>query len=319
MGDLDNDGKAEIVVSNNQSSSISIFRNTSTRAGSISYAAKVDYGVGTNPISVSIGDLNNDAKADIAVANSFSVSVLRNISAGAGDIAYAAKTDFPIGVAPMSLSMGDCDGDGKEDLVVANTNDNTLSVLRNTATPLGNISFATKVDFNTNSGPWSVSVGDLDGDGKVDLAVTNFDSRNVSVFKNTSMGVGNISYAAKIDYATGSLPYSLSIGDLDGDGKPDLAVGNYGSNTISIIRNNPTFNSPPDITGFTPKSGAIGTSVVITGTSFSTTPANNIVMFGATAATVSAATSTSLTVTVPSGATYAQISVLNMSTGLLAY
>ncbi|MFN6087153.1 MAG: IPT/TIG domain-containing protein, partial [Cyclobacteriaceae bacterium] len=76
---------------------------------------------------------------------------------------------------------------------------------------------------------------------------------------------------------------------------------------------------PPTITSFTPTSGATGTTVTITGTGFNTTPANNIVIFGATPATVTAATSTQLTVTVPVGATYAPITVLNATTGLLAY
>ncbi len=66
----------------------------------------------------------------------------------------------------------------------------------------------------------------------------------------------------------------------------------------------------PTISGFTPTSGPIGTTVTITGTNFDDIDANNIVYFGATRATVTAATSTQLTVTVPAGATYAPISAL---------
>ena len=60
-------------------------------------------------------------------------------------------------------------------------------------------------------------------------------------------------------------------------------------------------------------------TVTITGTNFNTTPANNVVYFGATKATVSASTASSLTVTVPTGATYAPITVLNTGTSLAAY
>src|SRR5690349_6622427 len=73
------------------------------------------------------------------------------------------------------------------------------------------------------------------------------------------------------------------------------------------------------ISNITPNSGPVGTSITITGTNFNTTPANNIVIFGATAATVTAANATQLTVTVPTGATYAPITVLDVTTGLLAY
>jgi len=73
------------------------------------------------------------------------------------------------------------------------------------------------------------------------------------------------------------------------------------------------------ISSFTPTSGAIGTAVTITGTNFNTTAANNIVWFGATKATVTAATATSLSVTVPTGANYQPITVTNVTTGLTAY
>jgi hypothetical protein len=77
--------------------------------------------------------------------------------------------------------------------------------------------------------------------------------------------------------------------------------------TFLFIQN--LFAQPPTIGSFTPTSGTIGTSVTIVRTNFSTTPANDIVYFGAVRATVSAATHTSLTVTVPAGATYQPITV----------
>lgn len=75
-------------------------------------------------------------------------------------------------------------------------------------------------------------------------------------------------------------------------------------------------NAQPTITSFSPSSAKPGDAVTITGTNFNTTAANNIVFFGATQATVTAATATSLTVTVPSGATYAPITAFNLNTYL---
>jgi 6-phosphogluconolactonase (cycloisomerase 2 family) len=200
------------------------------------FQAKVDFATGSNPFSVSIGDLDGDGKADLAVANvsGSSVSVFRN-TGSAGTISYAAKVDFTTGLFPYSVSIGDLDGDGKADLAVANYGSNTVSVIRNTGSA-GTISYAAKVDFATGSGPRSVSIGDLDGDGKADLAIANQTSSTVSVFRNTG-SAGTISYAAKVDFTTGSLPVSVSIGDLDGDGKADLAVANASSNTVSVFRN----------------------------------------------------------------------------------
>ena len=327
IGDLDGDGKPDLVVANYGFASVSVFRNTST-TGSIttgSFAAKVDFATGSNPYSVAIGDLDGDGKPDLAVTNSGSVtvSVIRNTSVS-GSIttgSFAAKVDFTTGTIPRSVAIGDLDGDGKPDMVVANNTFSTLSVLRNTSTS-GSIttgSFATKVDFTAGTGPNSVAIGDLDGDGKPDLAVTNNSSATVSVFRNTSTS-GSIttgSFAAKVDFTTGTNPYGLAIGDLDGDGKPDLAVANYGSNTVTVLGNGLFLT----VNGFSPASGPTGavgsTTVTITGTNFSTTAANNIVYFGAVQATVTASTTTQLTVTAPSGATWQPISVTVV--GITAY
>ena len=118
---------------------------------------------------------------------------------------------------------------------------NTVSVFRNTSTS-GTISFAAKVDFTTGTHPYSVSIGDIDGDGKPDLAVANYSSNTVSVFRNTSTS-GTMSFAAKVDFTTGTTPHSVSIGDIDGDGKPDLAVANQDSNTVSVFRNTSHFRN----------------------------------------------------------------------------
>ncbi len=269
IGDLDGDGKADLATANFSGDNISVFRNTSS-VGTISYAAKVDFTAGNDPYPLSIGDLDGDGKADIVVANqiSNSISVFRNTSS-AGTISYAAKVDFTTGANPTSASIGDLDGDGKADLAVANGSSNTVSVFRNTST-IGSISYAAKVDIATGAGPSYVSIGDLNGDGKADLAITNNSSATVSVFRNTGSS-GTISYAAKVDFTTGTSPAYVSIGDLDADERPDLAVANYNSNTVSVIRS--YFVLPPTITSFTPTTGSVGTSVTITGTNFSTTTA----------------------------------------------
>ncbi|MES2518939.1 MAG: IPT/TIG domain-containing protein, partial [Bacteroidota bacterium] len=75
----------------------------------------------------------------------------------------------------------------------------------------------------------------------------------------------------------------------------------------------------PNIINFSPSSGAVGTSVTISGTNFNANAAQNVVFFGATKATVNAASTTSLTVTVPAGATFQPISVLNLSTSLTGF
>ena len=313
IGDLDGDAKPDIVTPDLTANTVSVLRNTST-PGTIfanSFATSVTFTTGTGPNWVSIGDLDGDGEPDLAVTNGSggNVSVFHNTST-AGSITFATKVDFTTGVSPVNVAIADLDGDGKLDLSVSNITPNTVSVLHNTSTSgvINTSTFATAFDFTTGTGPAEVAVGDLDGDGKPELVVENQTANTLSVFKNTSTsGTINVgSFSTKVDFPTGTTPLFLAVGDLDGDGRPEVATATQTGNTVSIHHN---IADPPTITSFTPTSGVVGASVTITGTNFDATPGNNTVFFDPIEATVTAASATSLTVTVPSGAGFGPISV----------
>jgi uncharacterized protein (TIGR02145 family) len=245
--DIDGDGKPDLAVTNYTSSTVSVFRNTST-SGSIttgSFAAKVDFSTGQNPACVKIGDIDGDGKPDMVIVSGgdSTISVFKNTSV-AGSIttgSFAAKIDFKSGNNPFTVEIGDIDGDGKPDLIVSNSGDNTISILRNKGVT-GSVSvssFASRVNFTTGAGPRGIAFGDIDGDGKPDLAVTNNGGTTVSVFRNSSTpgSITTGSLATSVDLTVGSNSNGIGMGDIDGDGKPDLAAVNWGSNSISVLRN----------------------------------------------------------------------------------
>src|SRR5437660_480747 len=108
----------------------------------------------------------------------------------------------------------------------------SLAVLLQVATSFAQtVSFSPATNFAVGSRPHSVVIGDLNGDGKPDLAVSNDGGESVSILLSTGTG----SFGAATKFAVGSPPLSVAIGDLNGDGKPDLATANVGSNTVSIL------------------------------------------------------------------------------------
>lgn len=218
--------------------------------------------VGLGPFSVTTTDLDGDAKADLITANldANTLSLLRNTSTICA-INFAPQITFPTGIRPSSVIAGDIDGDGKTDLAVANIISNTVSVLRNTSSA-GVINFAPQVTFPTVSNPTSGVVSDLDGDGKLDLAIVNIGDNSVSVLRNAS-SIGTISFAPQIPFSVGSSPRSVAAGDVDGDGKIDLAIANFNSNTVSVLRNISSvgvISFAPQVT-FPTSSGPIAVSI----------------------------------------------------------
>jgi|GEM_PF-474602 len=325
VADIDADGKADILTVGKNTNIAYILRNISLIGEAQFESPAAELTVGANPSSIAVRDLNNDGKPEIITVNAGTennpgntISVLQNIATPGiiSNQSFNLQTTYTVGSKPSRIAVGDIDGDGFADLAVTNAADNNVSVLHNISSSNA-VSFDAAVNFTTGKTPQFVVLGDINGDSKLDIAVVNTGDNTVSILKNTATqgSISTSAFAAKQDFGTGKGVNSVAIADLNGDGKAELALANATDGTISILRNMPV----PVVTDFSPKSGPSATTVIITGRNFNTDAARNIVFFGATQAAVLSASSTSLSVQVPAGATYMPISVLDAETGLSGF
>jgi hypothetical protein len=224
VGDFNGDGKLDLAVADN---GVSVFLNS----GNGTFPTRTDFSTGVGPTAVTVGDFNEDGNLDLAVATECgltngcnqdqgpaSVSVLL----GNGNGTFQTQVNYPISATePVSITAADLNGDGFLDLAVASSgvpyNSGSVTVLWGS----GNGTF-TDQGFGSGIGPSSVVVGDFNGDGQLDFAVTNTKDETVSVFLNQG---GNNFSQPKIFYGGGAFPFGGVAGDFNGDHKLDVAVG----------------------------------------------------------------------------------------------
>lgn len=314
IADIDGDGKQDLIISASIQGLI-VMRNQGSPGviDATSFAAGVTFATGANAYPIALGDLDGDGKLDAIVpnANTYTLSVLRNTSTP-GVVSFAApltlttNTGTPTaGFGTGYVSLGDIDGDGKPDIGAVSNTVTKLSLFRNTSTP-GALTFDPRFDIATTGIGAAPPLSDLNGDGKLDLVADN-GPLQMLVFENTatSGSINAASFKTPV-ILTGASSYIPQLGDVDGDGRNDIIST---STNVQVFRNLIGTISPPTITSFTPTSGPIGTTVTINGTGFATTPANNLLLFNGTTATVTVSTTTSITTTVPAAATTGKITV----------
>ena len=295
VAELNGDGKPDIVVTSGNSGFFSIFINTTAVAGAITFAAKEDYTLFSHPDNVITADMDKDGRTDIIVVGSASpvITVFRNLSTG-GNFAMAQVGDHAVENFPSFISTGDIDGDQKLDVLVTNYSSGTVSLLTNLTTG-SYIYFAP--NQNLTLPITNVAVADLNGDRKPDLLAGQYLTGNISVLENSSAGIGFPAFADTVNFTTGTYDTYVAAGDLDGDGKPELAVANTIPNTITILKNRINL---PTIASVSETASRSGTTIAINGTNLS--GATDVKFGGTSARSFTVVSSTKINAEVGAGA-----------------
>jgi plastocyanin len=258
VGDFNGDGKLDLAVSNVTDGTVSILVGN----GDGTFQAAVPYTVGVNPQAIAVADFNGDGKLDLAVANSGSQNVSILLGNGDGTFIQPAQ-NFAVGIYPASVVSADFNRDGIPDLAVSNSMDGTISILIGK----GDGTFLARQDFaagSAGSAPKGIAVGDLNGDGILDLAVA--DDGTTPRVVNILMGKGDGSFQPPVSYPVGAAnanPQSLALLDVDGDGNLDIAVSDSASANVHILMGDGQggFQPAPDLS-ITPDTGS---QFVVTG------------------------------------------------------
>jgi len=196
----------------------------------------------TVPTGATYAPITETVNGMVAYANTAFQPTFLGDGSDIGTSSFAPREDLAGGSGSCLTVIADLDGDGKPDLVVANGYDNNISLFRNISTngPLSINSFAPRVDLpSIGGGIGGFAVADVDGDGKLDLVVSDYVNDQVLVYRNISVSgmLTTDSFAPPVAFNVGAYPLAVRVGDLDGDGRPDIACVCFEDNTISILRN----------------------------------------------------------------------------------
>jgi len=269
VADINGDGKPDLIVASCEPVGSNVCGNNGNFArgllavrlgnGDGTFATPMTYDSGgANATSVTVADVNRDGKPDLIVANcgisgsqgcgtvtGGAVSVLLGNGDGTFQTAVAYASG---GFSAESVAVADLNGDGKLDIVVANFFDtyyNSTSGLLGVLLGHGDGTFEKVVTYPSGEvGATKVAIGDVNGDGKLDLVVSNGDCTNTNDAHcaGVLLGNGDGTFLPVITYKTGGGEVtSIAVADVNGDGTPDLLVTNlcvFCANTVGVLLGN---------------------------------------------------------------------------------
>jgi len=228
--DVNGDGNADLVtiIAGNQLSVL-----PGDGAGGFGAATSIATG-GTKPVDFLFVDFNDDGHLDLAIAHGGSNNVA--VLTANADLTFGAPLLLPVGTKPTALATGDFDGDGRADLAVAHSSSHFISVLINTSTGLVTaFNDQLKLLNPGKNTPAALVVGDLDRDGRDDIVVANTATGSISAFLNAGAATFRPALRIDLDNTPPRKTSALTLADLNGDGRLDIATANGGTQDLSLM------------------------------------------------------------------------------------
>lgn len=260
VADFNRDGKPDLAITEQSSNQVTLLLNNTLPTpypGGRSFSAphQLINGYGNMADSVAVGDFNHDGLQDLAVSYLEDNAVRVLLNNGTGPSNFNPATAYTVGKQPYFIAAADLNADGYDDLVTVNTTDGTVSVLLNNGVTSPG-TFGTAQTYPVGRLPFQVAIGDLNGDGIPDLAVTNMGGNSVSIL----FGAAGGTFTTGPTLATGVNPFGVAIGQFDHSGYPGIAVTCYHTSQLYVFPNNGngTFGTP-----FITTTGSSPTSVVV--------------------------------------------------------
>lgn len=230
VGDWNKDGKLDVVTCNEGDTVVVFLGNN---RGGFTPAAGSPINIAAHIVTA--GDVNNDGNLDLALTHHDSLGVIVLLGRGDGRFAAAPNSPFIAHQGEKAhnhgLALNDLNADGTLDITTSNQDDNSVSVLLGNGK--GGFTPATGSPFAVGRSPYPHAVGDVNGDGNLDIVTPNVRSNNISVLLGN--GKGSFTAAANSPFAVETRPFYVAVGDVNGDGHPDLMTTHDDINLMSTL------------------------------------------------------------------------------------
>ncbi|MFO1051009.1 MAG: VCBS repeat-containing protein [Planctomycetota bacterium] len=229
-GDLDGDGRSEVMVASFTGSQVAVAVARTATDGRVVLDPLGSFDVLRAVQNLQAADLDGDGRLDLVVPVAGGVKLLRNRSDRNGfalEMVPAGDAVLAPGSGPFEVAVGDVDADRRKDIVVAYHVEGRVSLLRASKVAF---EYLPALDTPLSGRPLGVALGDFDGDGITEVAVSRLTQATVTILEVTPTGL-----LPAMDIPVGPGPNYLRAADFNRDGRNDLVVSDGASDTITVL------------------------------------------------------------------------------------